>query len=314
MAALLSAHCGQPPSLATAPGAGAAGGIAFGLMTAARAQLSEGEFMRAYGNRRTSVRDRLIPVEVVELATTTEDLPDGRPVFGAAVSFERDDVVIVAAVDDPRDGVPVVELVDRFASTDGVAERLVAAGTGHQDKVALYLYNCPEYLEGVFACFKASLVPVNTNYRYVDDELVYLWDNADAVAVIFHGTFAERIEGLRDRVAGVRLWLWVDDGAGACPDWAEPYEAAAAAAPVGRVARPEGRSGDDILMIYTGGTTGMPKGVMWRQDDLVHATCTTGLPVLDGRCEEVGYDAYADALAAPGVAGIPACPLMHGTG
>ena len=197
---------------------------------------------------------------------------------------------------------------------DGVAERLVAAGTGHQDKVALYLYNCPEYLEGVFACFKASLVPVNTNYRYVDDELVYLWDNADAVAVIFHGTFAERIEGLRDRVVGVRLWLWVDDGAGACPDWAEPYEAAAAAAPVGRVARPEGRSGDDILMIYTGGTTGMPKGVMWRQDDLVHATCTTGLPVLDGRCEEVGYDAYADALAAPGVAGIPACPLMHGTG
>ena len=81
----------------------------------------------------------------------------------------------------------------------------------------------------MFATFKAGLVPVNTNYRYADDELVYLWDNADAVAVVFHGTFAERIEGIRGRVPRVKLWLWVDDGAGPCPDWATPYEAAAEA-------------------------------------------------------------------------------------
>ncbi len=91
------------------------------------------------------------------------------------------------------------------------------AGAQHQDKVAQYLYNCPEYLESIFAAFKAGLVPVNTNYRYVDDELVYLWDNADAVAVVFHGTFTDRIERLRDRLPGVRHWLWVDDGSGPRP-------------------------------------------------------------------------------------------------
>jgi len=107
------------------------------ILTAARAQLSEGEFMRAYGNRRTTVRDRLIPIEIVELATTTDDLPDGPVVFGAAVSFERDDVVIVAAVADPVDGVPVVEIVDRFDSTDGVAERLAALTDRHGGHVAI---------------------------------------------------------------------------------------------------------------------------------------------------------------------------------
>ncbi|MCB1016614.1 MAG: acyl-CoA synthetase, partial [Acidimicrobiales bacterium] len=90
-----------------------------------------------------------------------------------------------------------------------------------------------------------------------DAELTYLWDNADAIAVVFHGTFAERIEGIRDAVPGVRLWLWVDDGSGPCPDWAVPYETAAAT-PTERVQAPWGRSGDQILMLYTGGTTGMP--------------------------------------------------------
>ena len=66
--------------------------------------------------------------------------------------------------------------------------------------------------------FKAGLVPVNTNYRYADDELVYLWDNADGVAVVFHGTFTEHIERIRDRVPGVTTWLWVDDGDGPCPE------------------------------------------------------------------------------------------------
>ena len=83
---------------------------------------------------------------------------------------------------------------------DGIARTLLDAGAGKQDKVAQYLYNCPEYLESLFACFKASLVPVNTNYRYTKDELVYLWDNADAVAVVFHGSFVDTIEAIRHRV------------------------------------------------------------------------------------------------------------------
>ena len=89
---------------------------------------------------------------------------------------------------------------------------LLDLGTVQQDKVAIYLYNSPEYLQATFAAVKVGLVPVNTNYRYGDDELSYLWENADAVAVVFHGAFADRIEGILDRVPGVRGWLWVDDG------------------------------------------------------------------------------------------------------
>jgi fatty-acyl-CoA synthase len=195
---------------------------------------------------------------------------------------------------------------------NGVAAALLATGATHQDKVAQYLYNCTEYMESQFACFKAGLVPVNTNYRYVDDELVYLWENADAVAVVFHGAFTERIEGLRDRVPGVRTWLWVDDGSGPCPAWATAYEEAATTSTDGDVRGPWGRDGDDLLFMYTGGTTGMPKGVMWRQDSLIKAVSATQNPRLLE--PEADYDALSGDVVAPGISLIPACPEMHGTG
>jgi acyl-CoA synthetase (AMP-forming)/AMP-acid ligase II len=186
---------------------------------------------------------------------------------------------------------------------DGVARTLLDLGVERQDKVAQYLYNGTEYLESLYGTVKASLVPVNTNYRYSSDELVYLWDNADAVAVVFHGTFAERIAEIRSRVPKVRLWLWVDDGSGPCPEWATPYEDAATTK-TDRVVPPWGRSPDDIYMLYTGGTTGMPKGVMWRMGDLIDVFAqNTG-----------GPGAKWSPPAAPGPVAIPACPLMHGTG
>ena len=202
-----------------------------------------------------------------------------------------------------------------WAETDrranGVASWLLGLGVERQDKVAQYLYNCPEYMESMFAVYKAGLVPVNTNYRYGPGELLYLWDNADAVAVVFHGTFTETVAALRDQLTRVRGWLWVDDGSGPCPEWAVPYEDAAASHPA-RAQAPWGRSGDDLYMLYTGGTTGIPKGVMWRQDDLVHllnAGSLRKLPLEDG------IDAVRAELAG-GPAGVvlPACPLMHGTG
>jgi 3-oxocholest-4-en-26-oate---CoA ligase len=200
--------------------------------------------------------------------------------------------------------------LDRRAN--GIARTLLDAGATEQDKVAQYLYNCPEYLESVFGAFKAGLVPVNTNYRYADDELVYLWDNADAVAVVFHATFADRIAGLRDRVPRVTTWLWVDDGTTPCPEWATPYEQAADASAEGeKVEAPWGRDGHHILMMYTGGTTGMPKGVMWRHDDLIHALLPTVQPLFKG---DADYAALREAITAPGVQMLPACPLMHGTG
>jgi fatty-acyl-CoA synthase len=193
---------------------------------------------------------------------------------------------------------------------EGVATFLLDRGAENQDKVAQYLYNCPEFLETFFACFKAALVPVNTNYRYAADELVYLWDNADAVAVVFHGVFTDTIEAIRDRVPKVRTWLWVDDESGICPDWAIPYEDAVQTEGEPVMNRVE-RSGDDLYMLYTGGTTGMPKGVEWRQDDLVVVIGNgLGLSVP----EDYDPDFVASALTEPGPIGMPACPLMHGTG
>jgi len=204
---------------------------------------------------------------------------------------------------------------------DNLARWLLAAGVVHQDKVALYLYNCSEYLEATFACFKLGLVPINTNYRYADDELLYLWENADTVAVVFHGTFVERIEGIRHRLTGVRSWLWVDDGTASCPPWAVSYaeavgttgEVAGANGGGERVRGPWGRGPDDVYMLYTGGTTGMPKGVMWRQDDLFARLNSAGFRRYpeDGGPDDVRAELQRSG---PGMTLLPACPLMHGTG
>jgi acyl-CoA synthetase (AMP-forming)/AMP-acid ligase II len=193
---------------------------------------------------------------------------------------------------------------------DGVARALLDAGLVEQDKVAQFLYSCPEYIESLYACFKAGIATVNTNYRYAADELVYLWDNADVIAVVFHGEFAPNIEAVRARVPRVRLWLWVDDGSGPCPEWAVPYEEAATSAP-GRTQGPWGRSGDHLFLLYTGGTTGMPKGVMWRQDDMFRALDANNRRRLP---PEQDLDALESRIARAGPKGMPCAPLMHGTG
>jgi len=194
----------------------------------------------------------------------------------------------------------------------GIAAWLLSLGTAHQDKVALYLYNAPEYLEAVFGALRIGLVPVNTNYRYGDEELLYLWDNADAAAVVFHGTFSDRIETIRTKAPKVKGWLWVDDGSGPCPAWATPFEEAATAT-VSELSMPWERTPDDLIMLYTGGTTGMPKGVMWRQDDLFARLNPAGFRRWDA---ERGVEGVVEAIRAegPGLALLPACPLMHGTG
>jgi acyl-CoA synthetase (AMP-forming)/AMP-acid ligase II len=183
---------------------------------------------------------------------------------------------------------------------------LVDAGVRRQGKVAQYLYNSPAYLESLFACFKAAMVPVNTNYRYTEEELVYLWDNADTEAVFYDSSFQDRVSAVRGRLPGVKAWICVGKDS---PGWAVPYGRATG----GGV--PWGRTGDDLIFIYTGGTTGMPKGVMWRQDDLfavLNRTAELRYP------EQEGLEGARRALASPPRYPpprlLPGPPLMHGTG
>jgi acyl-CoA synthetase (AMP-forming)/AMP-acid ligase II len=198
---------------------------------------------------------------------------------------------------------------DRRANA--LAADLLDAGLGHQAKVAAYLYNGPEYLETYVAAFKAGLVPVNTNYRYGPEEILYLFDNADAEAVVFHASFADLLEKLRDRLPLVRRWYVVSDGQPE-PEWAVPYEPVVSGG-ADRAAGPWGRSGADILMLYTGGTTGMPKGVMWRQDDLFNVLGGGGNALLAEPPRE-SLDDLRERITEPGLRMLPACPLMHGTG
>ena len=123
--------------------------------------------------------------------------------------------------------------------------------------------------------------------------------------------FAERIEELRARLPRIHTWLWVDDGSGPRPDWAVDYEAAATSSPAQRIVAPWGRYGDHLLLLYTGGTTGQPKGVMWRQDDLFGALDAANRKRLPPEQDLV---AAAARVAKPGPRNLPAAPLMHGTG
>ncbi len=200
---------------------------------------------------------------------------------------------------------------DRRANA--LAADFVDAGIGQGAKVACYLYNGPEYLETMTAAFKVAMAPVNTNYRYGPDEITYLFDNADAEAVVFHACFTELLDGIRASLTKVKRWVVVADDTGAGPDWAARYEDVVTS---GKVPSPSwGRSGDDLLLLYTGGTTGMPKGVMWRQDDLFNVlggggNAVLGIPAASGIPEIV-----ARVTAAPaGLVTLTAAPLMHGTG
>jgi 3-oxocholest-4-en-26-oate---CoA ligase len=195
-----------------------------------------------------------------------------------------------------------------------LAAAFTAAGIGRDAKVGLYLYNSNEYLEAQFAAFKIRASPVNVNYRYLDEELWYLLDNADAEALVFHTSLADRVARVRDRLPKLRLLVQVDDG-GERLDGADEYDdlmAAHGAAP--RITRDEA----DVYMLYTGGTTGMPKGVMYAIGGMTSAFVEGGYPLvgLAPPSDAAAIGALVRQLADAGTlpVSIPTCPLMHGTG
>ena len=181
------------------------------------------------------------------------------------------------------------------------------------DKLAVYSYNRPEFVEALVGAMKARLVPVNVNYRYREDELVYLFDNSDASAVIYEAAFADRVAKIRDRLPQVKEWIELPDAAGAGGNaFATPYEETTS----GDGSRLDlERSPDDLVFLYTGGTTGMPKGVMWTQAAIFEALGGGGSPVLGEKPSESTEEQRARiAREATAMRLLPACPLMHGTG
>jgi acyl-CoA synthetase (AMP-forming)/AMP-acid ligase II len=193
---------------------------------------------------------------------------------------------------------------------DRLAHHLADHGIGPGDHVALYLQNGVEYLEGMLAAFKIRAVPVNVNYRYVEEELRYLFNDADAKAVIFHREFAPKLAAIRTEVPTLTHFVAVEDGSDAdLRDLgAVDYEVALAGSRLGRDF--PARSADDLYILYTGGTTGMPKGVMWRHEDIFFGAFGGG----DFAGAAIDRpEAISDKAIAGRTRCLPACPFMHGT-
>jgi acyl-CoA synthetase (AMP-forming)/AMP-acid ligase II len=205
-------------------------------------------------------------------------------------------------------GRDIVDWATLDRTTNALARAFLDAGAAPGDRVAHLMRNSPAYLTTTVAAFKARMVHVNVNYRYTGEELAYILDNSGAAVVVFDSEFAPVLETLRARLPHVRLWVQVG---GTPPAWAEGFARLAAgnAAPMAQDHAPS-----DRFFIYTGGTTGMPKGVVWEQGTLFAilgaGANMPGEPApasLEEHIERVeANDARRRLLALP--------PLMHGTG
>jgi acyl-CoA synthetase (AMP-forming)/AMP-acid ligase II len=189
-----------------------------------------------------------------------------------------------------------------------LAHHLAAVGVRAGDHVGTQMYNGREYVETILACLKLRAVPININYRYVEAELAHLYGDADLVAVVFDSEFAPRVEAAAPAQPSLRHFIAVGTTEGPLPGGTLAYEdALAAQKPIRDF---PARSADDHYIIYTGGTTGMPKGVVWRQEDLFFAGMgggdPTGQPI--SRPEELAER----AATAPQINLFPVAPLMHG--
>jgi acyl-CoA synthetase (AMP-forming)/AMP-acid ligase II len=208
--------------------------------------------------------------------------------------------------------------------TNRLANHLIGAGLGAhterdhlqghesgQDHLACYLHNGNEYIEAMLGAYKARVAPFNVNYRYVAEELRYLLNDAGAKAIVFHSAFADRLAEVLPDLPALSVLLQVEDDSGApLLPGARWYEEALA---VASAERPDvERSPDDLYILYTGGTTGMPKGVLWRQADIY-------VGALGGRNLGTGgeFDSVEQIVEAARNGGarlLPAPPFMHGAG
>lgn len=239
-------------------------------------------------------------------APTTWNLAD---LFESVVDVIGDKTSVV--VPNAWDGRREITFAELEARSNRLAHALADRGVSAGDKVAVYGYNSNEWVEAQWASWKLRAVPVNVNYRYVEGELQYLLDNSDSVVVVHGAEFSERLANIRDQVPGLAACLAWEDGSGSdiASCGAEDYETVLAASSPERDFAP--RANDDLYMLYTGGTTGMPKGVMWTHEDFFRSTIGPIVTALGEPIEAPGEVAERAVESAGGV-GFPVAPLMHG--
>lgn len=196
--------------------------------------------------------------------------------------------------------------------SNNLGKALLERGLVYGDKVGFYLRNHSAYMELLTACFKARLAHVNVNYRYVEDELWYILDNSDSRAVLFDAEFKPQVAKLMERLPLVTVWIQLGDesrlleGAVSYSDLASSGDGKALGI---------ARAPDDLMLLYTGGTTGMPKGVMWEHESHWFAGARGATPATNMvPPESVAQHAENVRLAGGGRRSFPVCPQMHGTG
>jgi len=192
-----------------------------------------------------------------------------------------------------------------------LAHHLAAQGIGPGDHVGIYAFNSVEWVETAWAVFKLRAVWININYRYVEDELRYLFDNADLVALVYQRQFAPRVAGVKDAMPLLRHTIVIDDGSGedSAKIGSVEYEAALASGSPVRDFTP--RSESDHYILYTGGTTGMPKGVVWRHVDVFMALGGGIDPMTNERAPRPEFMVEKAKNGVP-LTFLPIAPLMHG--
>ena len=230
---------------------------------------------------------------------TTFNLAD---MFEAAADAYGDREYLVAA-GERRTYAEMEERANRLAHF------LASHGVGPGDHVGIYALNSAEWVETAWAVFKLRAVWININYRYVEEELRYLFTNADLVALVHQAEYTPHVTALLPDLPDIRLVVGIDDGSGVpLGEGTVPYEEAMASGSPERDFGP--RTGDDHYILYTGGTTGMPKGVVWRHQDVFYALGGGVDPTTNTRVQS------PDEMVEKGRGGqltlLPIAPLMHG--
>ena len=195
------------------------------------------------------------------------------------------------------------------ARANKAAHALKKLNISQGSHIGIYAFNCIEWLEIMLGAYKLCAIPININYRYVEEELKYLMNNADIEAIFFHQQFSDKLNNIADALPLLKTYVSINDGSDAKSDLVcVDYEALIEHESEEQV--PQLRSGDDQYILYTGGTTGMPKGVVWRMEDVL-MTLGGGIDAVTGE-KYPTPEALADKCLQDQTTALALAPLMHG--